>query len=407
MVRIHLLLTAASALALAALPAHAQAANGVAINNQLQWGDVFATMTVVSRPQAQGVEANALAAGNTVHAQNSVAGQSLTSDQTMSGATVANSAIEAQDACCHAVSTASAQANAAAIDSAARINANLLQTTDGGDVGATATASLRNTSELTTGASAAGNNIVLTGKDGDLTTDTFQNNGVSVRATADSDACCTGYTATSAVASGNTYTSSSQSMTVYSKVAQKSATGEVVASADAYQYRAYDMDVAANAAGNSAQIDNKWGYAQLDTDQDNSSTIRAESRVTAGTWEGDVTSSAYGVGNTVMTSNVGSDMMTTTAQENTGDVSSFASFDGGAASAGTGSAIVSATAIGNAYTGFVCSQCGDAALTASVNQISGGAITATGSINAIGGRGLVGSASAIGNSATFLTTSGR
>ncbi|HOZ27937.1 MAG TPA: hypothetical protein PK080_11290, partial [Hyphomonadaceae bacterium] len=69
-----------------------------------------------------------------------------------------------------------------------------------------------------------------------------------------------------------------------------------------------------------------------------------------------------------------------------------------------GEVLVSSTAIGNAFTGYVCSQCGDAALSGTVNQINGGNITSTGTISANGASAIVGSTSAIGNSATFLTT---
>ena len=89
-------------------------------------------------------------------------------------------------------------------------------------------------------------------------------------------------------------------------------------------------------------------------------------------------------------------------QMNTGGVSSNAQFTGGTGD--HGDVVVASTAIGNAFTGYVCSQCGDAALTGSVNQTNAGNIVSTGSISTNAAGMTVGSASAIGNSSTFITT---
>ena len=90
------------------------------------------------------------------------------------------------------------------------------------------------------------------------------------------------------------------------------------------------------------------------------------------------------------------------AQLNTGGVDANAQFTG--TSYDHGDVVLASTAIGNGFTGYVCSQCGDAALSGTVSQTNGGNITSTGSITANGGGVLIGSASAIGNSATFITT---
>ncbi|MBP9235665.1 MAG: hypothetical protein KBF30_13395, partial [Hyphomonadaceae bacterium] len=69
-----------------------------------------------------------------------------------------------------------------------------------------------------------------------------------------------------------------------------------------------------------------------------------------------------------------------------------------------GEVLVSSTAVGNAFTGYVCSQCGDAALSGTVSQTNGGSIASTGAITTNRAGMIVGSASAIGNSSTFITT---
>jgi hypothetical protein len=75
----------------------------------------------------------------------------------------------------------------------------------------------------------------------------------------------------------------------------------------------------------------------------------------------------------------------------------------GASSDGA-TAIVASTAIGNAFTGYVCSMCGDAAVSGSVRQVNNGNVSSTGSITTNGAGNVYGSASAIGNSASFITT---
>jgi hypothetical protein len=177
----------------------------------------------------------------------------------------------------------------------------------------------------------------------------------------------------------------------------------VYASSAVDQQAARNVTSAVTAAGNSANIANEWGYAQIRGRQDNSSGVYAESKVALASWGGAATSSAYGVGNASLATNVGSDLDVDVRQQNGGDVTTSASFQG----AGAGDAIVSSTAIGNAFTGYVCSMCGDARVSGAVTQTNGGNVASSGTILANGSGGLSGSASAIGNSATFITTNPR
>ena len=162
------------------------------------------------------------------------------------------------------------------------------------------------------------------------------------------------------------------------------------------------MTAASTAAAIWATINNEWGYVSIRGRQTSSTDVTADTRVTVGTWSGTAIASAYGVGNTTLATNVGSDMAVDIAQMNTGGVDANAQFSG--SSNGGGEVLVSSTAIGNAFTGYVCSQCGDAAVSGTVNQINGGNITSTGTIATNGAGMIVGSSSAIGNSATFITT---
>ena len=85
-------------------------------------------------------------------------------------------------------------------------------------------------------------------------------------------------------------------------------------------------------------------------------------------------------------------------QENFGDVTSYASFDGSTSDGSQGYA--SSTAIGNAATATMCYGCGDGILSGSTSQSNSANITAYGSMSTSGGY-VHGAASAIGNSATY------
>jgi hypothetical protein len=162
------------------------------------------------------------------------------------------------------------------------------------------------------------------------------------------------------------------------------------------------VTAASTAAANSATINNEWGYAQIRGRQSSATSVSADTRVTLGSWDGTAAVSAYGVGNATLATNVGSDMVLDVTQLNTGGVDANAQFNAG--SGNGGDVVVASTAIGNAVTGYVCSQCGDAALSATTSQTNGGNITSTGSISVNGAGAIYGSASAIGNSATFITS---
>lgn len=85
-------------------------------------------------------------------------------------------------------------------------------------------------------------------------------------------------------------------------------------------------------------------------------------------------------------------------QTNTGAVTTLAGFDGGAG----GTALLSATAFGNAATTYVCSECA-ATAQGELTQTNSAGITSTVTGRMTTGGMLSGTATAIGNSATFQT----
>jgi hypothetical protein len=400
--RTRILLTAA-AFALLGAPAFAQQAPDVEID-QLQWGDVFASMTVESRNSQGSAASVATAAGNTASGANMTGDMHADVVQINRGSAGAEALVDADDACCETSAIATAQNNA--LEAQTKDGDLILwgdQIATGGESNAFAKVNVGNTQRLQAASSAAANNAALAVTDGDLTILLPQDSENSIRARTDVDACCTGLTLAGATASANALSTTSSTSTVSAGFEQNSRGAEILAATDVYQYLAHDVTASSTAAANSATIANQWGYVSLRGKQLNESEVIADTRVTLGSWQGTAVSSAHGVGNTILATNVGSDLVVDVNQTNSGGVSSFASFNGGANADQNGGAVVNASAIGNGFTGYVCSYCGDAAATGTVNQTNSGNINSTGVITASGASSAFGAASAIGNSATFIT----
>ena len=162
---------------------------------------------------------------------------------------------------------------------------------------------------------------------------------------------------------------------------------------------AISQQVVASANGNSVWMQNEYGYGHIQGEQDNSGAVTADAEILVGNFDADVlTVSAEGVGNSAILSNIGADAFMGLTQTNNGAVTARANLDGDAG----GSALVSATAFGNAATTYVCSECPVTAW-GNTNQTNNAAISSivTGRMNT--GGVLSGAATAIGNSATYQT----
>ncbi len=394
---------AAGAAALLAAPALAQHANtSTAINDQIQFGDVFANMNVVTRSNTPSVTSSALAAGNAASGANLAGNMNLRSRQTNTGAAFAGASIDAANVT-QAVAVATAQGNTGQIQTTnGKLDLDGAQTSGPADANAVARVKLANAQSVSAGASAAANNAATGADHGDMNVRLAQSSAGSVYSVTDVDACCTGATNAGATAAANGYSSSSTTSTVTADITQRSTGNQILASTDVYQNRGYDVTAATTAAANSATIANQWGYTSLRGRQANTSGVYAETSVTLGAWSGTATASSHGVGNTILATNIGSDLAVDIGQTNDGSVISNVSFDG--VSTDGGAVIAASTAIGNGFTGYVCSYCGDASVSGAVTQTNTGNVSSTGVITTTGAGQVFGTASAIGNSATFITT---
>ena len=158
------------------------------------------------------------------------------------------------------------------------------------------------------------------------------------------------------------------------------------------------------ATGNNVSATNDGGDLNVTTVQDNESYLRAQAETTA--FEFGLSSTmATGVGNSVMAGETSGEVNINNTQTNGGAgiqvVASSAGNDGFDLSS-------SATAMGNAVTGFACSLCGGR-MTATNSQINSADVSAASSLSLGAGTGgsarsATGVSTAVGNSATFYVS---
>lgn len=277
-----------------------------------------------------------------------------------------------------------------------------------GDVEASTTVHAQNAYQLATGTTAIANVSAPSAELGEVRGFQSQESHGSVKAETDISMCCTGKDAVVFTTAGaNAMSSEGLATTSFNGAVQITAKDETVqASTDVYMVDGHNVHAATTAFGNSATVHNKWGYATLGRDgselyQENGSDIKAETYVTLDHWSGTTTATAYGLGNSALISNVGSDTGLYANQFNDGNVLATVDLDGQSWTGGAG--IATATAIGNAATATLCNLCGDAAIQGSVQQVNNGHVTATASARTTHSGGTHVTATALGNSATFTS----
>ncbi len=166
---------------------------------------------------------------------------------------------------------------------------------------------------------------------------------------------------------------------------------------------AQDINAQATTTGNNISATNSGpgAYLQVNANQTNTAFTFAEANLTSFEF-GSAQANAYGVGNSVMAGNVGQQVVLNNTQVNSGGgVEVIAGFTGD-----TGyDAYASATAIGNAATGFACSSC-NGRMTVTNSQTNSAEVGATGGVAiTTQGRNVSSVASATGNSGTFYVSS--
>lgn len=327
------------------------------ISNQVFTGDVRAD-SVTDAENVWGIATGHAAAQGNALSVSAGADMELDATQTAgSGSVSALSALRLGEYAGHAVQTSQAAANAmevagndAAMD--LRVRQSSATSVDSRAVIDAASAEIE-TSVVT--ASAAGNSLNAGGFDTDTVADLDQSNSGTVRATAEAD----------------------------------------IENAD------YGVTAASQAAGNTATVRNEWGYARMQGEQLNEADVEAMTRLGVGAFEnGAAVGSANAVGNSVLLSNFGADAYAGVGQVNSANVRGEVIMQGGSGH----SAFATSSAIGNAQSAYICSEC-PVSLDGQFNQTNSGNVYSGVSQSYSGYVGAVtGSATAVGNASTFATT---
>ena len=373
--------------------------------NQVQLGDVWSDMDVYVPESTTEVGSTSVSVGNTATAARIYGDVSSEITQEFDATSTATNRLRGYSAG-RAVATTTAYGNAAYGGTDDGTNSFRTQQSASGRIEALTDIQLSGASEIASATTAIANVASTDNNYGSNNANQVQQSSADVIAETDADMCCDGYYASFATTAGANATSSTGYTSTNNNNARQVTSDDsaVRASTDVYMNDGHNVSAVTNAFGNSATVHNEWGYATLGqagepVEQTNGAEIDAQSYVTLDHWSGYATSSAYGVGNSALISNVGSDTVMYANQTNDGTVGSQASFSGQSTVGGAG--IVSATSIGNAATGTVCNYCSDGAVGGVINQTNNGQVYAYGRATTTYGSAIFGSATAIGNSATL------
>lgn len=163
---------------------------------------------------------------------------------------------------------------------------------------------------------------------------------------------------------------------------------------------AYLSTTSATASGNNISASNEGGLLDVTSAQENQAYVRAQSQASAYQF-GSAASIAYGVGNSFLAGNFGSETVIDAIQLNEGGgvevIADFTGAEGYDASS-------TATAIGNAATGYACSDC-QGRIVATSQQVNNSDVSATSSVTVTGyARSATGVANAVGNTASYYVS---
>lgn len=395
----------ATVAAIALFPAMASAQHGAynVLNGQMQLNDVLGVLNV-EMGAGHGATGTAAAAGNNMAAKAVERNMNVVSTQTLNGNVGAQSTISAGSARGVTVSTAVAGGNIAQVEGCCAVTTSDMNqiTTYGKSVNANSVVRVGSADTIVSATQATSNQFSGWTANGATNGFAGQYNGAAINSNSVVEACCNNDSVTSgAVAAANSARWGGESATIYANVDQKNY-ADVNAMSRVSIHSATNVTSGAAAAGNLAEIQNKWGYAQLDGYQENNNAINAASVVQLGNWGGHAVSGANSIGNSALVSNLGSDVTMSMGQHNGGNVTSFAMLQGNSSLGGVG--VASSMATGNAMTGYACASCGSAGVKVEgySTQFNSGNVTAATHVG-VGTAGMINaSATAIGNSATFI-----
>ena len=383
-------------------------APSIVLNGQVNLNEAQ-SLVVVNAPSTESATAGSLSVSNSMNATSVDRALSVHSTQFAGAGVYSQTDMHIQSARGVTVGTAVSQGNSAQSFSVnAGTNASYVQetashstATGGLNVIAAQTRIAVGSSDNVAGASTSNGNVVAMNTSyGDHNSSSTQINGAHVAARTEIEACCNNESLTATTqAAGNSQAINGEVSTVLAEVDQTN-NGAIGSEATISVGSGTNLTAAGSAAGNLTNVQNLFGYAQLDGQQTNNGNVSQSVQLNADDFRGFAALGSTAYGNSAILSNRGSDATIGMSQTNDGTIRSTATFNGSSSQGGVGTA--SSFAIGNAVSGYTCSNCGQGSVKIEgyTNQVNNGAVIATTTVN--GGMGFINAtATAIGNSASF------
>lgn len=384
--------------------ATSQTAPSTVLNNQINLGDVFAEQTLNVQTVTDGFSASTTAPANGAFVSVQNADAAMTSYQENQGQVLAHGVVNvATDGGATSNITTAAVGNSgtAAVDNGTLTGvATQLNT---GPVTARGQLEADNATlgDVSISTLAHGNTQGLTLINGAMGARVSQGNTGDVLADGGSVAgAITGTAAVSGVATGNNITVSGSNQSAARVITEQSNAGITQASKFTAYGSSYLSSTAASASGNNLSATNVGPLLDVASTQYNTAYVRAQAEASSYQFSA-AQVGAQGVGNSVLVGNTGQEIVLDNIQTNEGGgVEVIASFSGGDGY----DAVVSATAMGNAVTGYACAQC-NGQMTVKNNQTNSADVGARTTTVAGAVRSVSGITTATGNNASFYVSS--
>ncbi|VAV93884.1 hypothetical protein MNBD_ALPHA06-1750 [hydrothermal vent metagenome] len=398
-------------------PAFADGTNdGVIENVQLNTNPFLASLNVTVGDVVDAA-GQVTALGNTLNVEIDTSSATVINNQTVNASGFAESVVNVGLVSWQATSSATTIGNSATITTCCdALDVNSVQYTEvGTSMGAVSNLNVSDwAATVSTSALATGNAIeatTWTGASLNTFIDQTNNSQVTSEAFLDGGGQIGVNAVIASTAIANTGLVGGEQTTTLTKIDQLSYGPEVTATGGiggAFTPDVEDTVVAVTATGNNLVIENSYGFVSSDVFQDNTATITAQTDINVNTWFGSNSATSYAVGNSNFNSNVGSDILIDNVQFNAGGgVTAITNFNGGNAG-GVGDydgQVISSAAFGNAFSAYNCGACGGG-ISGTNFQNNSASITSTTSINSGSGGSVIGTATAIGNTATFRSGGG-
>ena len=212
----------------------------------------------------------------------------------------------------------------------------------------------------------------------------------------------TGSISVSATTAGNNINISGANQSASRLITDQANTADVTQASKFTAYgSSYLSATTATATGNALSVANEGPLTDLTSNQWNTSYVRGQAEATSYQFGGAQTN-AYAVGNASQVVNLGSELALNNTQTNDGGgVEAIATFGGQDGYDAT----TTATAMGNAVSGTVCSRC-NGRMTVNNNQVNNADVGANTTTNSYSpGRQVTGVSTAVGNNAGFYVRS--